>query len=216
MILDEAFICRLCGHSSTQAVIASTNKFGHSDFDLRPPEMARSTIYHQIQTCPKCKYCAGNISADCPSEFSKKIIRQDYLDLYNNPEIPEKARQFLCSSMLLASIENKVDAGWGALRAAWICDDKKLTEQAVHCREEALAHFEHARKNQQHFLEDEYAEDLILTDLYRRCGNMAQATETAWACLKRNPSPRLVDILRRELELILDNDQSCHNLKEIA
>ena len=71
-IIDIERKCWVCGEMSEQAGLASTNRFGSPDLDLRPPEMERSTMEWWLEECPHCGYVANDLS-------EKTDITKDWL-----------------------------------------------------------------------------------------------------------------------------------------
>ena len=62
-IVPQEVKCSMCGSISKQQLIASTNTIIWApDLDLRPAEMARSTMVYWIQECPDCGYVSVDIS----------------------------------------------------------------------------------------------------------------------------------------------------------
>lgn len=44
--------CSVCGFESEQIVLKSTNSFGPTDLDARPPSMHRQTMFHGLKNTP--------------------------------------------------------------------------------------------------------------------------------------------------------------------
>src|SRR5689334_17370242 len=55
-------ICSVCGTSSRQEVLTSTNCIGSPDLDLRPPQMKRSTMDRWLHECPNCGFVSGDLT----------------------------------------------------------------------------------------------------------------------------------------------------------
>src|SRR5262245_66304931 len=64
--------CSVCGTSSRQDILTSTNIVGSPDLDLRPPEMKRSTMDAWLQECPNCGFVSGNLAE--AERGSRKIL----------------------------------------------------------------------------------------------------------------------------------------------
>ena len=69
--------CALCGKTSEQMTLGSTNAMGAPDLDLRPSEMQRSTMYLWIEHCVHCGYtneridlAVAGVEAVCPKTES--------------------------------------------------------------------------------------------------------------------------------------------------
>lgn len=206
-------ICAVCGQTSEQTVLRSTNSFGSSDLDTRPPEMARSTIYVEVQTCPHCGYCCWNIEENFP-QASEIIGSEAYQAQLNHPDFPELANQFLCSALLLEQTNKLASSGWMTLKAAWVCDDAGNEVAARQNRLQAARLFERSIAAGEPITEQTGAEDVILTDIYRRAGDFAAAK----ASIERAHNKQLEDILSQILlyqnKLIEASDSQCHTIEE--
>jgi hypothetical protein len=135
--MDVERRCYVCGKMSEQTVLASTNRFGSPDLDLRPPEMERSTMSWWIEECPHCGYIANNLSEET-------VITKEWLR--NNQYISCDDRNFTCSlaerfyKHYLISVANNdhQSAFYAVLHAAWACDDVEDVDNAIYCRKKAL------------------------------------------------------------------------------
>ena len=115
-------ICAVCGAISQHGEIGSTNTMGPPDLDLRPAPMARWTLAEQVQRCPECGYCAGDISVATESActvvaneaYQAELVCEDY---------PELTRRYLCASLILSVQGDDAGAGRAALMGAWAADD---------------------------------------------------------------------------------------------
>ena len=58
--------CSLCGTFSEQQIGKVPTPEGLPDLDSRPSEPMRSSIVFWVQRCPKCGYCATDISLEYP------------------------------------------------------------------------------------------------------------------------------------------------------
>jgi hypothetical protein len=126
--------CAICGAFVNCTTLNSTNTFGSSDLDLRPPEMMRSTMRVWLQECTECRYVAGDIG-ECTDDVKARIASNEYQSLLSNDQLPELASRFLRFSLL-----NPTDpeaSGLAKLRAAWACDDADVANLAQQCRSDA-------------------------------------------------------------------------------
>ncbi len=128
--------CGLCGEVSPQHVVASTSSYGAPDLDLRPSPLARYTIHISVRRCPVCGYCAPDLSA-ADQGIESLVAQEEYLQLLEDQDFPETARNCRCHAYLLRATGNHAAAGHADLWAAWICDDDDLAEPARLCREAA-------------------------------------------------------------------------------
>lgn len=214
-LYDEETAWGVCGTNSTQRVIGSTNTFGGSpDLDTRPPEMARSTIYHKIQRCPSCGYCAYVISECLPN--AETIIESDgYRNILENENRPDSASAFLALSYLQQQSGEFDSAAWSAIAAAWICDDHENEQESQKCRLQGLSMIEKAKAESQEFSEEPGATQAVSIDLMRRVGMFEEAMSLAKVSLQSDDMLDIIqDIIRFEMELIKSKDTGVHTIAE--
>ena len=133
--------CYVCGQTSDQAVLASTNRFGAPDLDLRPPEMERSTMGVWIQKCPYCGYVAIDIR-NKTSITLEYLKGESFLSCENRKFKSKLAGDFYKQYMISIADDDVNGAFQAALNAAWVCDDKRDVDNAIYCREKALIEIE--------------------------------------------------------------------------
>ena len=202
-------ICMVCGRKSKHETIGSTNEFGPPDFDMRPPEMMRSTMSFWIQQCPKCNYCSPDIENG--PEIARDVIKSDvYRNQLKDKSMPDLANRFLCWSMIQETAGNLRDAGWYALRAAWTCDDHKKTDQAVQCRLKVIDYFEKEMAKERPFNDGEGSEDVILADLYRRTGQFYEVQKICRLGLDKKLDTILAKALFMQGILAMQKDTRCY------
>ncbi|MBE6960513.1 MAG: hypothetical protein E7448_07330 [Ruminococcaceae bacterium] len=130
--------CAVCGAESEQDVLTSANAFGSPDLDLRPSEMARSTMSFWIGECPHCGYIASSIEAE--TKISKDFLQSvEYRSCSGIDFKSPLATKFYKSYLISLSLENHEDAFYDSLHAAWSCDDVGDFTNGIHCRKLALA-----------------------------------------------------------------------------
>jgi len=186
--------CAVCGTLSEQERLTSTNTMGPPDLDTRPAPMQRDTLALAIARCPTCGYCAPDLD-EAPAEARAVVAAAVYLAQLHDHAFPELANTYLCWSLICETTREYHRAGWAALSAAWVCDDAVLDDIAraqrtdtaydpqpnAHdmaartCRRRAISLFLTAREYEQSFMEGAGGEELLLTDLYRRCGEFTLA-----------------------------------------
>ena len=132
----EAVRCSVCGVQNEFTGIGSTNAFGSSDLDGRPPEMHRSTMFAWVQRCPDCGYCASDLSISHP-KAQEVMGREEYRDQMNDPAYPELANSFLCKALVDRESKEFAAATSALVHAAWACDDSHKGDQATACRKRA-------------------------------------------------------------------------------
>lgn len=213
-VFEEKFRCSLCGKKTQYTCISSTNTFGGSpDLDTRPPKSKRKTIFAWVQRCPKCGYCAYDISITRP-EAQAVIIGQEYKDQLNDPAYPTLAASFLCKAILDRESKDFAAATWALIRAAWVCDDSDQIEEAMACRQKAADMLVIAEENNQRVARPDGVSTAILVDLLRRSGQLEQARKTIEDRRSIITEDIVAQILDFETDLLNRNDISCHTIAE--
>jgi hypothetical protein len=204
--------CAICGTTSTHMVVASTSTFGAPDLDTRPPPLQRSTIADGIQRCPECGYCAPELSHS--SVGREAVQRSDYANQLADPAFSELTNSYLCWARLCEGKADHSSAGWGALQAAWVCDDDDRTERSRDCRHRAALSFQRAWELGDSFASDAASEHCIVIDVLRRAGRFAEARQVLDASAKLQLDDLFVRILSLERLLIQAEDATCHTVDE--
>ncbi|WP_295868118.1 hypothetical protein, partial [uncultured Veillonella sp.] len=129
--------CYVCGKESKQTVLGSTNSFGSSDLDLRPPEMMRGTMEYWAHECPYCGYIAKNI--DLGTVVTEAwLARVEFINANNIEFKSELAKRCYKEYLINLEDENIYKAFAVILNAAWACDDAQDIGNAILCRNLAL------------------------------------------------------------------------------
>lgn len=212
-MFDEEVECSICGEKSTHMGIGSTNAFGSADLDTRPPEMKRSTIYHWIQRCPSCGYCSQNLS-ECSEKTKEIVTSKEYQNIIKSGEMPETAACFLALSYEKEKQQEYSASAWGAIHAAWICDDVQNFKSSIKCRKQAVALIEKAKKNGQKIADQPGASEAITIDLMRRSGMYQEALELSAAMKSEDIDEIIMQVIQYEEELIAKNDNAAHTILE--
>jgi hypothetical protein len=193
-IRQELVTCAVCGELTQVLVMDSTSTFGPPDLDLRPAEIARSSIFAWIQRCSSCGYCAPTMDEAAPT--TREVVNSDaYRTQLADEDLPELARSFLCSSMIFEEQGDEAAAAQNAIEAAWVCDDEDLPAAATRCRLRAI---ELLRADQS----TDYA---LIVDLLRRAGRFEDAIAQADAALA-DEEGELVAVLAFSRSLALARD----------
>jgi len=206
--------CSVCSFTSEQQVIAKTNILGGSTaLDTRPPEILKSTINSQLQVCPKCGYCCHHLAQEYPqaAEVVKSKIYQTQL---TNPEYPELANGFLCHAIIQKKVGEFAQAGWASLTAAWVCDDAHNDKAAQKSRQQAAALFQKAITKGENIDREPITKDVILIDIYRRCGDFDAANRICNNALRQKSEGIPIKLLEYEHKLLRQQDKRCHTLEE--
>ncbi len=128
--------CAHCGAKVKCDVLNSTNQFGSADLDLRPPEMARSTMETWLQQCPHCHFVNTDLSEPIP-DVGHLLESVAIQRIMNDAAIPSLAKRFACFAELQRG-RGAYESGEAALRAAWVCDDAELPELARAFRDQTI------------------------------------------------------------------------------
>ena len=116
--------CSVCGKSSPQPALFSTNTWGYPDIDFRPAPMQRDTMSTWILECPHCGYFAGKLNEELeiPKEFLKS---KAYLTCDGNEFISKIAIRFYRRFMIEREIGNDAACFLNLQHCAWSCDDNE-------------------------------------------------------------------------------------------
>ncbi len=205
-LANTSKICAKCRRISSHVVVRSTNAFGSSDLDLRPPEMKRSTMYTWVQECPYCGYVAPDLSKDVvlPEGF---LDSEAYRSCENKSFSSALAARFY-RLYLIRKAENETESALTAIvRAAWACDDKDDHDNATACRELAAALVP------QVIAENPEAEDtyrMIKADLLRRSGHFQELKDEYQNF--RFSDDFLQQLLAFELQKAEEQDTACYTV----
>lgn len=233
--------CAICGSTSRHQVLESTDTMGAPDLDLRPGPMARWTLAEQIQQCPRCGYCAADISE--ATDAARGVVQNEaYQAELERADYPKLTRRFLCASFVLSVQGEDGAAGRAALMGAWAADDggdwqtafgvdatdevalAEIRDAAIaaaagaaaRCRRLAIGYFETDRKRGLTFAADDYTADALLADLHRRVGDFDAARACAQAGIDRGAQGLVLEVLKLQIQLAGLFDTSCHTMDEVG
>lgn len=116
--------CSVCGKSSPQPALFSTNSWGYPDLDFRPAPMQRDTMFSWLAECPHCGYVASQL--DDELEILEDFLKSEaYLTCDGNEFISDVARRFYRRFMIEREIGNDYQSFLNLQRCAWSCDDNE-------------------------------------------------------------------------------------------
>ena len=138
--------CGVCGNVGEYTVWMSTNSFGSSDLDLRPPGMRRDTMHTWVQECPHCGYAASDIREKL--QVSKEILSTDKYVTCGGMAMNGQASKFYRAHLIDMEKGDLNSASYHILCAAWACDDARDTVNAANCRRIFLEIFEKRRESE--------------------------------------------------------------------
>jgi hypothetical protein len=213
--VEKSVTCSVCGERAQVTIMGSTNQFGYPDLDLRPPEMARSTIWMWLQECPGCGYCAEDIKEVDPearaiangNAFIK--LRESIADLH------DVARRFRTAAFIAAERGFPAAAFQHTLHEAWVHDDCQDDVRASAARLNAVDHINQAHRDQIRLYDDEGADAAMIAELLRRAGEFQRGEGICRATLDDECADHVRQILRYELELCSARDAGCHTMEEV-
>ena len=212
-IHNEAVTSAVCGESSSQTAIASTNAFGSPDLDTRPPEMQRSTISSWVQNCPECGFCARHLYQ--AGANAKAIVdSSEYRNQVTSPAFPTLANEFLCLRMLSEGGANLHDAAWASIHAAWACDYDSQDEAAAKCRNEAVRLITTLHAQNEFLAPQAGADEAILTDLLRRAARFDDALSLVDAALPETSDELIQKVLLFQKALISGGDVGAYRIED--
>lgn len=154
--------CFMCGEKSEQMSLGSSNAIGWGDLDFRPPEMLRGTMRWWIQECPHCGYASDQIDDETDATMNF-LLSEGYKNSDGIVFLSNLAKKFYKFYLISKVDDNQEDAFKCMHRAAWACDDKGDTDNAVICRKKALEELDNLIQAQ-----DSDKLQLIRADLLRR------------------------------------------------
>jgi len=208
-IIRDEQRCAICGETNAYGVIASTNAFGASDLDLRPPEMQRSTMPYWVQECPKCGYVAKSV-ADETNVDSEFLNSQGYRSC-DGIEFKSALATRFYKHYLISHHDGANETAFNALlHAAWACDDSSDDDNALRCRLLSLPLLLGLIDE-----ESDYRETLLLVkaDILRRAGRFDELL-TEYASVSF--SDDLINaILAFQLSLAEKKDSSCYRVSDV-
>ncbi|NEP58839.1 MAG: DUF2225 domain-containing protein [Symploca sp. SIO2G7] len=206
--------CSVCSFSSEQPVVARTNILGGSiALDTRPPEMVHSTINCSIQVCPNCCYCCHHLDQEYP-QVAEIVASKTYQTQLKSPDYPELANWLLCHAIIQKQAGEIAQAGWTSLQAAWVCDDAKNDKAAQKIRQQAAALFQKAIAKGENIDREPITKDVILIDIYRRCGDFDAARKICDNALRQKSTGIQIKLVEYEHQLLRKQDKRCHTLEE--
>ena len=201
--------CAVCKTVSEYRELMSTNRFGPSDLDSRPPEMMRSTMDYWLRECPECGYVAKKLSdpIPVPVEF---IDSAEYFSCSGHIFESPLAVRFYRFYLIKREQGDIEEAFYAALHAAWVCDDAEDKANAKHCRELAIQHADE--------LIAQNAEDrdlflLIKADLLRRAERFDQVLTEFEEIRFEDPFPNRV--LAFQKDRARKQDTACYTAEDV-
>lgn len=208
-IASSTVSCVNCNKSSEQNVIFSTNTMGPPDLDLRPAEMARSTLRYQVQECPHCRYVATNLS-ERQGDLGV-MTTPEYKMAFKSGSLPPLARTFMARGLLLDPVDPNA-AAQAYLRAAWACDDKPAAKLAADFRCTAADRFLKLLPVEN--TQESVTRGTVFVDVFRRAGRFEEAMNLCKSLLELDEGKGdIAKVLNFQLQLLAARDQCCYEVR---
>lgn len=114
--------CSVCGKTSMQPVLSSTNSWGYPDLDLRPAPMKRDTMNTWLMECPHCGYVAIRLENEL--KVSPNLLKSDeYLTCGGHDFKSDLSKRFYRHYLISKAKKDYRSMFFSLLHCAWTCDD---------------------------------------------------------------------------------------------
>lgn len=114
--------CSVCGKTSMQPVLSSTNSWGYPDLDLRPAPMKRDTMNTWLMECPHCGYVAIRLENEL--EVSPNLLKSDeYMTCDGHDFKSDLSKRFYRHYLISKAKKDYRSMFFSLLHCAWTCDD---------------------------------------------------------------------------------------------
>ena len=114
--------CSVCGKTSMQPVLSSTNSWGYPDLDLRPAPMKRDTMNTWLMECPHCGYVAIRLENEL--DVSPNLLKSDeYLTCGGHDFKSDLSKRFYRHYLISKAKKDYRSMFFSLLHCAWTCDD---------------------------------------------------------------------------------------------
>jgi hypothetical protein len=209
LIDDIEMKCSVCGRTSPQPILMSTNTMGYPDLDLRPAEMQRSTMSTWILECPHCGYVSSSLDND--AKIGKAFLRSDsYINCDGYDFKGRLSKRFYRSYLISKELGNTRGCFLNLQRCAWDCDDHDdensaaIRRKAVEYADELIGRGDEAKNNLL----------VIKSDFMRRGGQFDEVIEEYSNLIIGEDI--LDKIIRFEVEKAKENDTECYTVEDVV
>jgi len=214
-IYREDVTCSVCGHQSETMVIGSTNEFGSSDLDFRPPEMMRSTIHYWLHECPSCG-CSADDLADVDPRVPNVVRNPAFRSMRSGlGELSESARKFRTATFIACELGDYSGAFLRALHEAWVHDDEGDSIRARAVRLDAVDFLHQVHRGGLRVYPEMGADEMVTVDIFRRAGEFDRAAGICSEVLSKPCSNEIRAVLEFQRKLCDRRDASCHTMDEV-
>ncbi len=213
MLIPKTVTCSHCNASNEVIEMASTSSFGPPDLDLRPAEMARSTLHTQVYRCTGCGFASNNLETeeDSDSVVMQSVEYQHYL----SSGLPGLAISFACCAMIEEKRGDLESTGTQWLKAAWVCDDEGIEEGRDFRVRAADALCRYLSNNGS---KSENVENIrmVIIDVLRRARQFKEAADWCHDLIAKSSEMFLKKLAEYELTLIEASDDACHHVPDLT
>ena len=205
--------CCVCGKPSEEMTCMSTNAFGYSDLDFRPPHSARSTMFMTMKLCPNCGFASPRTLRWSRLENIKEIVYSDeYQNLFKTlPQINSGLKAYLSAYLDEISgdfhhaIEHYKMAAWG-----FDCPNEECQKVTRMCRDKTMALIEQYDDPYHSFINSP-----VYIDFKRRNGDFEGALKAIKEVKKWIVNRKNMDKwIKFETELCKNKDTKRHTCEE--
>ena len=200
--------CSVCGYTSQQYVLGSTNSWGYADLDLRPAPMQRDTMNTWIVECPNCGYVAGNLENE--SGIKIDFVKSEAYTTCDDNEFEGKLSERFYRGFMIARETNNTRACFFNLHhCAWDCDDHN-DPKAIEMRKMALQYLDEMIESA-----DEETNNLVLIK-----ADMLRRTEQFDTLIEEYESVTLDDaqldrVLKFQIKKAQEKDTACYTGEDV-
>jgi len=207
----ESRQCVICSTTTVFTCVNDKHYIDQPDLDGRPYELSLVALPYWIQACGTCKYRSRDIR-DADPHTAALIRSAPYHALLTDSGYPYLAREYQAAAYVVRTQQLNADAAWYHLRAAWKCEDVAHPFANL-CRKEALHDLEQAYTHAQPITASDAKTCLIIADVYRRNGDMANASHFHQRATTSD-NGRFDTALALQLRLITTNNTRRHQRPE--
>ncbi len=187
--------CRRCGYCATN--------LEHDHEYVLPVAPAVREDNRWIWLAPEPPTDSRSHSSTERRDFLQSVVQgEQYRAQLHDRRFPKLANSFLCGSLIDEAGGRYVEATFGAMYAAWACDDAPKFKGARECRARAVELIQKASGRSQAFGIGLQSREALLVDALRRTGNFDSAFATCQEALGDASDEFLRNILQFQLELI--------------
>ena len=200
-IFPSKITCPICENDFEIYLLASTNQMGAPDLDLRPPEMARSTMNTWTYECPHCSYVSADF--DQTPEIKKEFLESDLYKTCDNLNFKNHLSEVFYRQYLISS--DIKERFYSLLHCAWACDDAQDEKNAILMRNMCLDYVDLLDAN----------DDMIIlkADLLRRSNHFDELIkEYSTKSFKEDIYNKICDF---QVEKALKKDNRCYTIEDV-